>query len=205
MTGLLPAHPCDGATAWQLRRAREVVLGGGVLAYPTEAVFGLGCDPWFGPAVARILALKGRSAAKGLILIAAEWAQVAPLLAPMDEAARERVRATWPGPVTWVCPAAPDLPASLTGGRDTLAVRVTAHPLAAALCRACAGPLVSTSANRSGHRPCRSALEVRLRLGRDVDWILSGALGDLGGPTEIRDAASGALLRSSPPAGGTRA
>ncbi|HYW04369.1 MAG TPA: Sua5/YciO/YrdC/YwlC family protein [Gammaproteobacteria bacterium] len=205
MNASLPAHPSGGATRWQLRRARDVVLGGGVLAYPTEAVFGLGCDPWLEPAVARILALKGRSAAKGLILIAAEWAQVAPLLAPMDAPTRERVQATWPGPVTWVCPAAPGLPVSLTGGRDTLAVRVTAHPLAAALCHACGGPVVSTSANRSGHRPCRSALEVRLRLGRDVDRILPGALGGLGGPTEIRDAASGAVLRSSPPAGGTRA
>lgn len=166
-----------------------------MVAYPTEAVFGLGCDPYCGPAVARVLALKRRSAAKGLIVIAAEPGQLEPLLAPMNPTVRERVYATWPGPVTWVCPAAPGIPRWLTGRHASLAVRVTAHPLAAALCRAWGGPLVSTSANPSGRRPCRSVLEIRLRLGGGPDYILPGPVGDLAGPTEIRDAASGAVLR----------
>ena len=143
-----------------------------MVAYPTEAVYGLGCDPLNEAAFARLLALKQR-----------------------PEPMLQRLRQTWPGPVTWIVPAAPGVPAWLTGGRDTIAVRVTAHSMAAALCRAFGGALVSTSANRSGEEPARSAEEVRRQFGDRLDDILVGPLGGLERPTRICDARTGATIR----------
>ena len=180
---------------FRLRMAARVLRAGGVVAYPTEGVFGLGCDPLDPDAVRRVLALKGRSARTGLILIAADYAQVRPFLLPPGKQLGRRLRGDWPGPVTWVLPAAAGVPGWLTGGRDTLAVRVTAHPLAATLCRTFGRALVSTSANRSGAAPARSALAVRRLFGEAVDLILHGPLGNLRGPTPIRDGTTGGLLR----------
>ncbi|HEY3645147.1 MAG TPA: L-threonylcarbamoyladenylate synthase [Gammaproteobacteria bacterium] len=182
--------------AWPLRRALEVVKSGGVIAYPTEAVYGLGCDPLEHAAVRRIFELKQRDAAKGLILIASDISQLLPFMATMPEPVLQKLRASWPGPVTWVVPAAPSLPFWLSGGRDTLAVRVTAHPVAASLCRVLDMALVSTSANRSGRPPARTALAVRNQLGDGVDDIVPGAVGGLGKPTEIREALTGKVLRA---------
>lgn len=169
---------------------------GGVVAYPTEAVYGLGCDPRDAPALDRILALKGRPTSLGLILIASEFNQLAPYLAPLPTALEARVAATWPGPVTWIWPCVAGLPAVLTGGRDTLAVRVTAHAGAAALCHAFGGALVSTSANRHGESPARDAAAVRAAFGDGVDVVVDGPCGGLARPTEIRDARTGAVVRA---------
>jgi L-threonylcarbamoyladenylate synthase len=176
-------------------RALAALRRGGVVAYPTEGVFGLGCDPRNRQALARLLALKGRSASVGLILIAAEFSQLAPLLAPLAPALEARAAATWPGPVTWVWPAAAGVDPTLSGGRDTLAVRVTAHPTAAALCHAFGGALVSTSANRHGAAPARNAAEVTREFGGELDAVVDAPCGDLAGPTELRDAVTGAVLR----------
>lgn len=186
----------DRQRRFQLQRAAHVLGEGGIVAYPTEAVFGLGCDPLNPAAVHRLLALKQRPASKGLILIAADQAQLRPFIRDLPRAAQQRVDSSWPGPATWVCPARPATPAWLTGQYDSLAVRVTAHPLAAALCRAFGGPIVSTSANTSGHPPARSALQVRLRC-PPLDLILHGPTGGLGRPTGIRDALSGAQIRAA--------
>lgn len=168
---------------------------GGIIAYATEAVFGLGCDPRNGLAVRRLLGIKGRSAAKGLILIAADLAQLLPFVAGLPSGRAQQILASWPGPVTWILPARPGTPRWLTGGRATLAVRVTAHPGVAALCRACGTALVSTSANRSGRPPARSPLQVRRRLGPLIDYLLPGDCGPERRPSRIIDAASGALVR----------
>jgi L-threonylcarbamoyladenylate synthase len=168
---------------------------GGVIAYPTEAVYGLGCDPHHERAVAQLLRLKGRPTDLGLILIASEFAQLAPFLAPLDAAREAMIAATWPGPVTWVWPARAGTPAWLTGGRDTLAVRVTAHPTAAALCHAFGGALTSTSANPHGQPPARDAATVRAYFGAAVPAVIDAPLGGLARPTEIRDARSGTVLR----------
>ena len=178
-----------------LRYAARVIRSGGVVAYPTESVFGLGCDPLELPAVDRILACKGRSMAAGLILLADDYTRLEPFVAPSDQEERRMLR-TWPGPVTWVCRAASSAPPWITGGRDTIAVRVTAHPGSAALCRAAGMAIVSTSANRSGRPPCRSGLQVRLRLHEHVDYVVPGATGGRSRPSEIRDASSGAILRA---------
>lgn len=184
-------------TPHQLRRTLHLLRAGGVIAYPTEAVYGLGCDPDDAHAVFRILALKHRPAAKGLILIGADFEQLQAWLLPLDTAVLERVRAPRSDPaVTWLLPARPEVPYWLRGEHDTLAVRVTAHPLSAELCRAFGKPLVSTSANRAGRPPARTALRVRRQLGRGVDRIVVGRLGDARRPSEIRDPFSGRVVRA---------
>lgn len=180
----------------RLRAAARVVQAGGLIVYPTEAVYGLGCDPRNEAAVQHLLALKRRPMHKGLILIAADFAQLAPFLQPLTPADHAQLAATWPGPYTWLIPARPDTPHWLRGRHETLAVRVTAHPLAAALCRACGHPLVSTSANFSGRPPARSALAVRRQLGTAMDYLLPGPTGGAAQPTEIRDLRSGRRVRS---------
>lgn len=165
------------------------------MAYPTESVFGLGCDPLDWSAVVRILECKGRPAGAGLIVLADNYAHLEPFINPSCEE-KTRMLETWPGPVTWVCTASAAAPPWITGGRDTIAVRVTDHQIAADLSRAADMAIVSTSANRTGRPPCLSALHVRMRLQRQVDYILAGATGGRPRPSEIRDARTGAILRA---------
>ncbi len=180
---------------WQLRAAARCIHGGGIIAYPTEAVYGLGCDPLDGDAVSRLLDLKQRPLAQGLILIGADYAQLAPYVGPVSGPVMKRVRASWPGPVTWLLPASPGVPYWLCGAHATIAVRVTAHPLAAALCRAAGHALVSTSANRHLRPPARNALQVERHLGAELDYVLTGRVGPRKHPSEIRDALSGRVVR----------
>lgn len=180
-----------------LAHAASTLRNGGIVAYPTEAVYGLGCDPRNTRALQRLLEVKQRDPHKGLILIAASFEQLSPYLLELNDNTRARILPTWPGPVTWLLPARDDVSPLLRGAHHTLAVRVTAHPLAAALCRAFGGAVVSTSANRSTAPPARTAQQVRADLGDDVDALLEGAVGTLANPTEIRDGATGALLRPS--------
>jgi L-threonylcarbamoyladenylate synthase len=189
------SQPLNTPTPYLLRKAARILRGGGVIAYPTEAVWGLGCRPDCPSAVARIMRLKGRAPEKGFILIAAHLDQLKPWLAPLERSLLARVAPTWPGPVTWLLPAAADCPHWLTGRHDTLAVRVTAHPVARAVCLAAGLPLVSTSANPGGLRPARSALGVRRMFADALDLIVPGATGGLARATPIRDARSGRVLR----------
>lgn len=178
-----------------IAHAARVVRGGGVIAYPTEGVFGLGCLPTDRLAVFRVLTLKRRSWRKGLILIGATVEHVEHYAELPPEPDRSAVLATWPGPATWILRARPTAPRWITGGRGRVAVRVTAHPLCRALCLRAGGAIVSTSANVSRRPPHRALLKLRAELGRQVDYVLAGELGDLTAPTSIRDAASGRLLR----------
>ena len=179
----------------QIKEAVQILQQGGVIAYPTEAVFGLGCDPDNHEAVEKLLAIKQRSRDKGLILIAADFQQLRPYLGEIDKSLKVKILATWPGPVTWLWPANPAVSSLLRGKHDTIAVRVTAHSLAAALCREFGGPLVSTSANLSGKPPTHTADEVRNQLGDQLDYVLEGKVGGRARPSEIRDALSGEVLR----------
>lgn len=182
-------------SAFRLSLAERHLRRGGIVAYPTEGVFGLGCDPLDPAAVTALAGLKGRPMAKGFILIAADFAQIEPFLKIGDAELRERLLATWPGPVTWVVPAADWVPGWLRGGNAGLAVRVTAHPVAAALCRQFGGPLVSTSANRTGKPPVRTALAVRRHFDVARLMLIPGRVGQAAGPTAIFDARSGRQLR----------
>ncbi len=184
----LPSHH-------HLKQAVRSLKQGGIIAYPTEAVFGLGCDPLNPAAVTRLLELKQRDPAKGLILIASSIKQLKPFLLPLRKKTKKRLARTWPGPVTWLLPARPECPDWLTGDHDTLAVRVTAHPGCRALCKALQGPLISTSANISQRRPAKHKLALLKQFGLDIDFLLPGATGNLAQPTEIRTK-KGNLIRS---------
>ena len=187
-------------SALRLRWAARHLQRGGLVAYPTEAVYGLGCDPTQIAAIQSLLELKGRAAHKGFIVIASRLAWLEELVILPDDAMRQVILSSWPGPVTWVLPARPGLPGLLTGGRPTLAVRLTAHPIAAALSEAAGMALVSTSANPSKRPPARNALQVRhFFFGNKQLFILGGAVGRLSTPTQIRHGATGAMLRPASP------
>lgn len=179
-----------------LRRATSALRAGGVIACPTEAVWGLGCDPFDPDAVARLLHLKHRPVAKGLILVASDVSQVDFLLAGLSGEARATLAESWPGPTTWLLPHHGSVPSWISGQHATVAVRVSSHPALAALCDAYGGPLVSTSANPGGARPARAIFQVYNYFGSALDYVLPGRLGARMRPTVIRDLASGAILRA---------
>lgn len=169
---------------------------GQVIAYPTEAVYGLGCDPFDEAAFNRLLDLKQRPIEKGVILIAANVAQIKDLALIFDQAWSKYVLESWQTayrPTTWVLPATQAVPRWITGGRETVAIRVTHHPEVKALCEAFGGPLVSTSANLSGQLPIRTAQDCALNFPELP--ILSGALSGLAEPSQIWDAQTMLRLR----------
>lgn len=189
---------CDAlpfALKLRVHRAARRLRAGGVVAYPTEAVYGLGCRPDAPDAVARILSMKRRSWRKGLLIVGATLEQLERYADLEASPLLERILESWPGPHTWVLPAHRRAPASITGGRRTIAVRLTAHPIAAALCRSTGSALVSTSANLANRPPLRSALAVRRTLGSKLDDVVAGPLGGLTSPTTIRDGITGEILR----------
>ena len=179
----------------RIRIAAQHLRQGGVVAYPTEAVWGLGCNPFDEEAVGRILELKDRPVEKGLIVIAADLAQIEPFIYHLDDLQRQRLKNTWPGPVTWLVPVNDMIPYWLSGQFPTIALRVTAHPVAAGLCRAFGGPLVSTSCNPQGRNPARTIHEVQRYFGGELEAITSGQVGKQANPSEIRDLLSGRVVR----------
>ncbi len=182
--------------SWRLKQAVRSLSAGGVIAYPTEAVWGVGCDPFNQAAVTRLLHLKHRPEHKGLILVAASMAQLQPLLEGLSEAQLAQLKLSWPGPNTWLIPDPDNLiPRWIKGEHSSVAVRVTDHPQTAALCRAFGGLLVSTSANPAGKPPALSATDIRRAFGYQVDYLLPGALGGRSQPSVIRDLCSGRVLR----------
>ena len=184
------------AGKWQIQHTARVVRQGGVIAYPTEAVWGVGCDPWNEEAVERLLALKERPVHKGLILVADGIDQFDFLLADLPDIWIERLAGSWPGPNTWLVPHQDRLPEWITGQHDTVALRVSDHPLVRELCRL-TGPLVSTSANPAGRPAARSRLRVEQYFPRQLDKVLGGALGGRKNPRLLRDLRTGEVIRPS--------
>ncbi len=177
-------------------QASEVLRSGGVIAYPTEAVFGLGCDPFNEAAVEKILTLKQRPRAKGVLLVAADQQQIAPLLAGLSPELRARLDESWPGPVTWLIPDPKNLyPAWIKGEHTSIAIRVSAHPGVKALCESFGQAIVSTSANLADEPEIRSRLTLQETFGDKVDFIVDGELGDSSQPSTIRDLLTGNTLR----------
>ncbi len=179
---------------WRIRQAVTALNQGGVVAYPTEAVFGLGCDPWNVQAVKRLLDIKQRSWLKGLIIVAADFNQLQDFIAPVSAETLKLLESTWPGPVTWLLPVNTNLPAYLSGLHDTIAVRVSAHKQTAKLCREFGGAIVSTSANVAGARPAKTIRQLRWNMS-GIDTIVPGQCSGSSTPTEIRDAQTGERLR----------
>jgi len=185
-----------------VNEAARVIATGGIIAYPTEAVFGLGCDPTNQAALTKLLLAKQRAANKGLILIASTQAQLSPFMAGVTPEQQLTLDNNWPGPVTFIVPVANGISDELTGGRDTIAVRVSSHPLVVALCDACGSALVSTSANISGQAPIRSSEEwlhasrnENSKLNDKIDFLLLGNIGERATPSDIIDLQSGEHLR----------
>ena len=170
---------------------------GSVIAYPTEGVYGIGCDPDNEQAILKLLDLKKRSPEKGLILVAASMEQLSSFidLSQLTEEQINAIQATWPGPVTWIVPVKDGVSPLITGSFNSVAVRVTAHQQVRAICHLFGKPITSTSANLSGLSPCRNDKEVEEQLGNTDIVILEGKVGVRLQPTEIRDAKTGQVLR----------
>jgi L-threonylcarbamoyladenylate synthase len=177
--------------------AAQLVKQGGVLAYPTEGVFGLGCCPQNQSAVLKLLRLKNRSPTQGLILIAAQFCVLRPYLAlsTISSARLAEIQQSWPGPYTWIFPASEYVPHWIKGNFSTVAVRVTQHPLAAQLCQQFTQPLVSTSANITGTPATTTYQAVLAQLGTQLEGIISGKVQNPGVATQIGEVLTGKILR----------
>ena len=180
--------------SFPMHRAGRILRSGGVVAYPTEGVFGLGCLPDDADAVIRILSIKKRSPSLGLVLIASHIGQLGAWADLPDDVDLE---STLQKPVSWIVPATISVPYWIKGENSGLAVRITKHTVAAALCEVADSALVSTSANVSGGPPARSVFVLRRRFGRLVDCIVPGQCGPARGPSEIRDLTSGKAIRAA--------
>jgi L-threonylcarbamoyladenylate synthase len=178
-----------------VEQAVQCLHDGKVIAYPTEAVFGLGCDPGNEAAVRQLLSLKNRPVTAGLILIADQLERFESYIKPVRKELRRHAASSWPGPVSWLFPRADSVPDWLAGDHDTIAIRVTAHPLCRALCLAFGGAIVSTSANPSSADPARSVERVNEYFGAFLAGIVEGELGNDERPSEIRDLVSGTVIR----------
>lgn len=189
MTVFLPVD------AQAVAEAAALLRQGGVVAYPTEAVWGLGCDPFNRRAVQRLLLLKQRDPAKGVILIAASIDQLKPWLTGLSADQLAQLQAAWPGPSTWLVRDNGYTPSLIRGRYEKVALRVTDHPWVVALCKAFGGPLISTSANLAGEPPLVSYESVVDVFGKEVDAILKGPLGGLASPSRITDLETGEVLR----------
>lgn len=181
----------------QAEEAVAVLKAGGLIAYPTESVFGLGCDPRNEAALKRLLQLKQRPAHKGLILIAAQLEQLADYILPLNAELLARILPTWPGPYTWLLPAGEHVSPLLRGEHISLAVRLSAHPSCQALCQQFAHPIVSTSANPATKAPARDLYRLNDYFSDQIDLVLNWPLGEQANPSEIRDAVTGQLIRAS--------
>lgn len=179
-----------------VKQAAQCLHEGEIIGYPTEAVFGLGCDPGNESAVRKLLSLKGRPLASGLILIADRFEYFVPYIKPVSDALFQRVDSCWPGPVSWLFPRADSVPDWLAGNHNTIALRLTAHSVCRAICAAFEGAIVSTSANPSSLPPAMSAGQLEKYFPSMLGGIVKGALGKEGKPSEIRDLASGAVVRA---------
>lgn len=182
--------------SWRVASVVKALDDGAVIAYPTEGVWGLGCDPWNAEAVEHLLSLKHRKWQKGLILVASSMQQIDPLLQTLSADQRLQLHNSWPGPDTWIINDPMEwVPRQVKGQHPGVAVRVSTHPGVKALCDAFGGPLVSTSANKSGFPPLKFSWQVRRCFATELGAVLEGQLGQQQGPSQIRDLETGGIVR----------
>lgn len=172
-------------TSDHMLKAVQCIKQGGLIAYPTETVYGLGVDPYNQQALLRLFAAKGRDAQKALIVLIRGQADLPMLTTEIPAIANELINAFWPGPLTLIFKANPDLPPELLGGRDTIALRHSSAPIAQTLVETLDGPLTSTSANISGHPPALSAQDAHTQLGKHLDLILDGGTSAQATPSTV--------------------
>ncbi len=177
------------------RKLSAHLKSGGVVAYPTESCYGLGCLPKHAQGLKRVIHLKKRPQHKGMIVIGSDLDQLQPLIKRPPENMQALLQQTWPAAKTFLLPSEKSVLSLLRGkNRDKLAVRVPAHAGARRLCHALNTALVSTSCNRAGKRACKTEREVRRQFGRKV-WIIGGLIGDRKAPSQIIDGETGKRLR----------
>ena len=185
----------------KVKKAARAIRDGGVIAYPTEAVWGLGCHPWNEQACLDLMQVKQRVPEKGMILVAGSMAQFGALLTTLTPEIQQQLHRGWAdslsnGPVTYLVPDELNLvPGWIKGKHDKVAVRVSHHYLVKQLCKELNMPLVSTSANLAGRPAARSRLQVEKHMGRQIDYILPGRLGGARQPSRIIDLLSGQIRR----------
>lgn len=186
-------------TNFNLSTAISALRSQNVIAYPTESVFGLGCDPDCDSAIQKILDLKQRPAHKGLILIAANIEQLKSYadFSSLTETQLHAIQKTWPGPFTWIVPVQKTLSSLISGDFDSVAVRVSAHPVVQQLCAEFGKPIISTSANLSGLEACVTATEVKqMFFGNTLlTEIIEADVSGLDNPSQIHDAITGKRFR----------
>ena len=202
MTSIVPSSaPASAVPAttprWRVNLVASLLRQEAVIAYPTEGVWGLGCIPESKLAVSRILKLKQRSWEQGLILVASDIEQFAPYLEGLGDDDLDILESSWPGPVTYLVPDNGYCPMWIKGRHNTVALRVSDHPVICDLCDQLDSPLVSTSANRAGKSPAMNVFEVRQKFAGEIDALVPGKLGSHKGASEIRDLTSGDIIRSS--------
>jgi L-threonylcarbamoyladenylate synthase len=174
-------------SGFQKKRLVEYLLQGELVAYPTEAVFGLGCDPLNVDAVTRLHALKRRAKGKGFILIASDINQIIPYVKPLPDSVLSKIYDLNQEPTTWLLPARETVPKYLTGGKNTIAIRLVQHGLAKELCALAGMAIVSTSANLSGALPLRDAYKTRIKFQQRGVFTISGCVGGSLAPSQIID------------------
>lgn len=182
--------------AEQIAKAKIALKSGDIIAYPTEAVFGLGCDPFNEKAVQNIRQLKNRDTTKGLILIASDFTQIQNLIALDKLDDQKKIMDQWPGPITKIFPASAKAPKWVCAKNNTIAIRITDHPVAKKICEQFSGAIVSTSANPEGQTPAKTTQQIKEYFGNQINVIIDAPVGDLASPTRIIDAITGETLRS---------
>lgn len=181
----------SGGDAAIFEEAARILAGGGVVAHPTETLYGLAVNPWSPEGILKLSALKERDPSSGYIIIAAGLEQARRLVAPEDPAIFEVLAAGfWPGPLTLVLPPSREAPGAAAGARAGIALRVTSDPVAEGLVRAFGRPVTSTSANRSGKLPATTAAEVAAIFGAGVDLVIDGGARARGLPSTLLDLTS---------------
>lgn len=184
----------------KIDQAVNVLHQGGVIAYPTEAVYGLGCDPQNITAVKKLLEIKQRQKEKGLILVASNLEQLKPYILPLDKTIEQKLLDSWNNSetaITWLVPVKDTTSEFLTGQFDTLAVRISNHPVVKKLCDEFGAAIVSTSANISTHDAARTADQVKQTLADKIDFVVEGETDINAQPSEIRDALTDKIIRTN--------
>jgi L-threonylcarbamoyladenylate synthase len=181
-----------------IQQATKAINSGGIIAYPTEAVWGLGCDPWNIEAVIKLLKIKQRSSSKGFVVVASSIDQISKLCTGLSQSKLQQLQQTWPGPYNWIIPDTQSwFPSIVRGKHLGVAIRVSNHPIIQKLCDAVGHPIISTSANLSGQSPCLTYQQVDTVFADKISGVLNGKLGGSTQPCSIRDLATGKIIRNN--------
>ena len=181
---------------FHIHSAVQTLKQGKLIGYPTESMFGIGCDPKQSSAIERILEIKQRSPAMGLILIASDISQLEPWVDFKQVPDMQTLLSSWPGHETWLVPAKKHVSNLLTGSHDTLAVRVSAHPIVCQLCDNFKAAITSTSANKNGQPESGSVFSAQQIFNAEIDYYVPGEITGKGRASRIRHALTGQVIRA---------